>query len=93
MITMELYELKNLCMEMSELGVANYVKTMAPADDLLSQRKAYELFGESRVKRWIAKSIITPVREGASANSKKYFSRAELMAAHQAEKLEFMINR
>lgn len=93
MITMELYELKNLCMEMSELGVANYVKTMAPKDDLLSQRKAYELFGESRVKRWIDRKVVVPVREGAAANSKKYFSRAELMAANQAEKLTFILNR
>ena len=30
-IQMELYELKNLCMEMASLGAANYVKQTIPA--------------------------------------------------------------
>ena len=40
-IQMELYELKNLCMEMASLGAANYVKQTIPAKDLISQREAY----------------------------------------------------
>ena len=51
-IQMELYELKNLCMEMASLGAANYVKQTTPAKDLISQREAYRLFQECRVKRW-----------------------------------------
>ena len=51
-IQMELYELKNLCMEMASLGAANYVKQTIPAKDLISQREAYRLFQECRVKRW-----------------------------------------
>jgi hypothetical protein len=43
-IQMELYELKNLCMEMASLGAANYVKQTIPAKDLISQREAYRLF-------------------------------------------------
>ena len=38
-IQMELYELKNLCMEMASLGAANYVKQTIPAKDLISQRE------------------------------------------------------
>ena len=49
-IQMELYELKNLCMEMASLGAANYVKQTIPAKDLISQREAYRLFQECRVK-------------------------------------------
>ena len=45
-IQMELYELKNLCMEMASLGAANYVKQTIPAKDLISQREAYRLFQE-----------------------------------------------
>ena len=45
-IQMELYELKNLCMEMASLGAANYVKQTTPAKDLISQREAYRLFQE-----------------------------------------------
>ena len=42
-IQMELYELKNLCMEMASLGAANYVKQTIPAKDLIWQREAYRL--------------------------------------------------
>ena len=42
-ITLELYELKNLCSEMAELGAANYVKQTKPSVDLISQREAYRL--------------------------------------------------
>ena len=49
-ITLELFELKTLCMDMAELGVANYIRTQAPAKDLISQREAYRLFQEHRVE-------------------------------------------
>lgn len=51
-IILELYELKNLCAEMAELGAANYAKRIAPANDLISQREAYREFQECRVKKW-----------------------------------------
>ena len=38
-ITLDLFELKNLCMDMAELGVSNYIKQQEPAKDLLSQRE------------------------------------------------------
>lgn len=54
-IILELYELKNLCAEMAELGAANYAKRIAPANDLISQREAYREFQECRVKKWVQK--------------------------------------
>ena len=41
-IVLELYELKNLCRDMAELGAANYAKMVFPAKDLISQREAYK---------------------------------------------------
>lgn len=38
MIQLELYELKNICMQMSELGAANYAKRVTPGKDAISQR-------------------------------------------------------
>lgn len=78
---MELYELKNIIMEMAELGAANYAKMIAPASDNLSQREAYRMFGEARVKRWAKAGIIHKVRSGTTIRSKIIYSRAELMAA------------
>ena len=92
-ITFELYELKNLCSDMAELGAANYVKQTKPSVDLISQREAYRLFQESRVKRWVQKGFITGSRGGSSANSKVLYSMADLMAADKSEKINSIINR
>lgn len=92
-ITLELYELKTLCAEIAALGVANYEKMNAPAKDLISQREAYRLFQEVRVKRWLAQGLVSTQRNGAATNSKRYYSRAELMAANNAERMNSIINR
>lgn len=93
MITLDLFELKNICMDMAALGVAEYIKTQSPAKDLLSQREAYRLFQESRVKEWRSKGLIKPIRMGKSERSKLQYSRAELMAIDKSEKLNFYINK
>ena len=79
-IQMELYELKNLCMEMASLGAANYVKQTIPAKDLISQREAYRLFQECRVKRWQKDGRVSTIR-------------AELMAVEKSEKINSIINK
>ena len=93
MVTMELYELKNLCRDMAELGAANYVKMMAPAQDHLSQRDAYKEFGEARVKGWIKAGMISKKRSGSAANSKLIYSRAELINADKTENRNYIINK
>ena len=92
-ITLELFELKNLCMDMSELGVYNYIKAQEPSKDLLSQREAYRLFNESRVKEWKSKGLIKPVRMGSASRSKLQYSRAELVALDKSERLNQYINK
>ena len=51
-ITLELFELKTLCMDMAELGVANYIRTQAPAKDLISQREAYRQYWHTMRGQW-----------------------------------------
>lgn len=92
-ITLDLYELKNLCMDMAELGAANFIKKMAPGKDQLSQRQAYSGFGEARVKSWVRIGIVVPVRAGSGRNSKRIYSKAELMAASESEKINSIVNR
>jgi hypothetical protein len=92
-VILELYELKNLCMEMSELGAAQYQLSQAPASDEITQREAYAIFGEARVKRWVAAGLVSGRREGRSVNSPKRYSRVELLAVKEAEKLNSIVNR
>ena len=91
MVSMDLFELKNLCMEMAALGVAQYIKAQAPAKDLISQREAYRQFQE--VKEWRRTGLVTPMRMGTTSRSKLQYSRAELLAAEKSEKLSFLINK
>ena len=72
-IVLELYELKNLCKDMAELGAANYAKMVFPAKDLISQREAYKSFGEARVKRWDASNLYT-LQGMEQRNAPKYYT-------------------
>lgn len=92
-ITLELYELKTLCADMAALGVATQEKMKAPAKDQISQREAFRLFQEGRVRRWVETGLVTPQRNGAAKNSTRYYSRADLMAANQAEILNSILHR
>lgn len=80
-------------MDMAELGAANFVKKTVPSQDRLSQRQAYLLFGEARVKAWVRGGVVSAQRAGASRNSRREYSRAELMAANESEKFNSIVNR
>lgn len=92
-IVLELYELKNICMDSAALGVAAYERQVEPKRDAISQREAYRLFGEAAVRRWVEQELVGTWRDGKCRNSPKRYSRAELMAARQAEKMNTIVNR
>ncbi len=93
-MNIELYELKNLCQQMAELGAANCLKQIEPMKDSLSQREAYRMFGEARIKNWVKMGLLTShARCGTAKRSKIIYSRAEVMAVMQSEKLIKIINR
>ena len=88
MVQIESHELKNLMMEMAELGAATMAKNLGigPADEI-SQRSAYRLFGQNRVMKWKREGKITRIKEGAG-NSKSTYSRIELEALKKSETLK-----
>ena len=92
-ITMELYELKNICKEMAALGAATIIQNDTPSKDLVSQREAYRLFQEMRVRRWVEQGLVTPKRNGVAPNSKRFYSLTELQSLNNAESLRTIINR
>ncbi|MGV8135867.1 MAG: hypothetical protein AB2L20_11690 [Mangrovibacterium sp.] len=91
-IRLELYELKNICMDMAELGAANYAKQIGKKD-LISQKDAYRRFGAIKIKLLVKMKMISSQRAGTAANSKKLYSIAEILSALKAEKLNTLINR
>lgn len=92
-ITIEIQELKNICRDMSELGAAQYVRKTKPTVDLMSQREAYKMFGESRVKRWVAAGMVKAIRNGETQRSKLLYSMADMMAVDAGERLQPIIAR
>lgn len=88
MIQLESHELKNLMMEMAELGAATLAKNMGlgPSDEV-SQREAYRSYGEARVKRWRREGKIKRVK-GEARNSKTTYSRIELESLKKSEQLK-----
>lgn len=82
---MELFEEKNLRMEMAELGAANILKRFGIIKDEISQRQAYERFGEARVKTWKNRGLVKRVKCG-ERNSKVTYSVIELEVLDNLEK-------
>jgi len=86
-ITLEKYEFKNIIMEMSEIGAANYAKTVTPIIDLLSERQAFMLFERKNVRRWLKEGSIDFQRVGPNKNSIKMYSYSQLLTVSKAEEL------
>lgn len=92
-IRMELDEALTLLGKVADMAVAVYVREQAPADDRISQNKAYKMFGEYRVKQWVSRGLLFPLRVGMTKSSTKFYSVAELKKIDASEKMMFVINR
>ena len=90
-ITIELDKLKEMFEDAAKVAVAAYVREKTPAKDRISQRKAYEMFGAYRVRNWVSKGKIFPLRDGDTRNSTRYYSVTELRALEASEKAMFAI--
>ncbi|MEG1726052.1 MAG: hypothetical protein RR313_11725 [Anaerovoracaceae bacterium] len=85
MAARELFEEKTLRMEMAELGAANILKRFGIIKDEISQRQAYERFGEARIKSWKNRGLVSRVKCG-ERNSKVTYSLIELGLLDKLEK-------
>ncbi len=74
---MNLIEEKNLRIEAGVMAVNIALKRLGLIDDDISQREAYRVFGEAKVRSWINAGLVNRVK-GEAANSKATFSRIEL---------------
>lgn len=84
------HTLKMLLSDAAEVGAAQMAAKIAPKADRCTQREAYRLHGESRVKGWVRSGLVHPNRSSDGEDAARhpiYYSRAELMAADKAERI------
>ena len=86
-MTNDLFAIKELMISCAELGAATVLKTLQPKSDDLTQNEAFDKFGSGWVKECKRRGLITGKRKGPAKNSPIYYSKAELMAVRNAEKL------
>lgn len=59
--------------------------------DLISQNKAYQIFGESIIKRWKKQGRIMGERRGVGRTSKISYSRTELSTLKSCDSIGRMV--
>ena len=85
-MTNDLFAIKELMVGCAELGAAVCLKTLQPKSDDLTQREAYQKFGEAWVKKGVRSNLLKKTRKGPAKNSPIYYSKAELLTVRNAEK-------
>jgi hypothetical protein len=91
----DVFTIKELMIDCAEIGAAKVLKTLEPKSDELTQREAFEKFGQGWVRDCVKRGLIKGQRKGPAKNSPVYFSKTELMAVRNAEKasrLETFLN-
>lgn len=86
-------DLQEMLESAAKVAVADYVRELSPADDRISQNKAYKMFGEYRVKQWVNRRLVIPLRVGMTKSSTKFYSVAELKKIDASERMMYVINR
>ncbi|MDR1022603.1 MAG: hypothetical protein LBL94_04955 [Prevotellaceae bacterium] len=93
MVQLEEYQLRSLLANAVECGVARYEKNRCSKADELSQRAAYQRFGASKVKQWVADGHIGQrKRDSSYSHAKIRYSYAELLSLEKAEKTCRLVN-
>lgn len=75
-------ELRELVAEIRRCDLAEYNKNIKTE---VSQRKAYHMYGAAKVKVWVQRGQVTPVKLGVG-NSKVTYNTLELKIADIAER-------
>jgi len=87
-MNLDLFQLKQLIIECAELGARVAQRNDKPAEDEVCYSEVCKMVGS---RRWVDYHIkagnLSSHRRGTAVNSKKYFSRVEVLSLKQAEKL------
>ena len=87
-MNIDLFQLKQQFLEIGEITAWGVVRIIQPEGDEVCYSEACEMVGS---RRWIDYHVkagnLKPHRRGKAKNSKKYFSRMDICALKQAEKV------
>lgn len=77
MSELSIIEEKKLRIESAAMGAEIALHKLGLIKDEISQREAYRVFGEAKVRSWVNQGLVSRVKTG-SRNSKTTYSRIEL---------------
>jgi len=97
-IILDLFELKNICMEMAELGAAASEKKRAPVSDEISQREVYRWiktmgYDPSFLDKLEELGLIHKYRKGTTKKSPIMYSKFEIQTVINSHRMGSYINK
>jgi len=90
-MVLDLSKEKQMRIESAMIGVELAFNKLGIQRDEISQREAFRLFGESRVRNWVNQKTISPIKKGKD-NSRVVYSRIELEVLKSIEDIQNKIN-
>ena len=89
MVTLDLFQTKQMYLEVAELAAMKMMQIMYPAQDEVCYADACEMVGD---RRWVDFHVkagnLKSHRRGRATNSKKFFSRMDIYALKKAETMQ-----
>ena len=73
-----------IAMQIANMVTANVMTHCGLYTEHISQREAYCIYGEAKVRTWVDTKLIEPIRSG-TGNSKKLFNRHQLNLLKELE--------
>ena len=98
-IRLDLFELKNICMDMAQFGALEAIKAHSPQRDEIKRREAQRwltLLGYEAIllDQLEAEGLISkPKRKGKGTNSPLYYSKMDIQSALNSLKMSKYINK
>ena len=89
LITIEVRDLMQLLDMAATSAVSRFASLLAPDKELISQREAFKLYGEGRVKKWLEAGLLkNRGRTNGAKNSKILYSKTELQQVEYATRVK-----